>query len=316
MDRRRTIVCLVIVAALSGGLTAAGHAQTAGRPATPVPPPTAVPPKGATPAAPPKDTPPLAPRGAWLPLPVLPRPLSAPVLTPSAPIPVTASPTPAARAPAAAPPQTAEPKQGQTAEPKRGQTAEPKRGDERPQEGGAAIAAGRDVWATAGIYIRAEASSNGRVLDTLEKGQRAQALTAPDAGGWVRIARGGRPVGWVAAAHLTPQDPDSASPAPSAPSAAVPPPPKSDTAPAPQAASCLGPSPVPSLVAEPGTRMRVTADTRIRREPSCDSPAIDVIDGGAVVTVLGGGGDGWYRVRGAGWDGVYLAAKLLAPLRR
>lgn len=304
MDRRRTILypalCLAIAAALSGGLTAAGHAQTAGKPATPVPLPTAVPPKGATPAAPPKDAPPLAPRGAWLPLPVLPRPLSAPVFTPSAPIPVTGVPAPAARAPAAAPPPP--------------QTAEPKRGDERPQEGGTAIAAGRDVWATAGIYIRAEASSNGRVLDTLEKGQRAQALTAPDAGGWVRIARGGRPVGWVAAAHLTTQDPDAAPP--SAPSAPVPAPSKSDAAPAPQTASCLGPSPVPSSVAEPGTRMRVTTDTRIRREPSCDSPAIDVIDGGAVVTVLSGGGDGWYRVRGAGWDGVYVAAKLLAPLRR
>lgn len=302
MNRRRTILylalCLAIAAALSGGLTAAGRAQTAGKPATPVAPPTAVPPKGTTPAAPPKGAPPLAPRGVWLPLPVLPRPLSAPVLTPSAPIPVTG--LPAARAPAAAPPPP--------------QTVEPKRGDERAGEGTAGIAAGRDVWATAGIYIRAEASSNGRVLDTLEKGQRAQALTAPDSGGWVRIARGGRPVGWVAAAHLTTQDPDSA-PA-STPSAPVPPPPKGDAAPAPQAASCLGPSPVPSVVAEPGTRMRVTTDSRIRREPSCDSPAIDVIDGGAVVTVLGGGGDGWYRVRGAGWDGVYVAAKLLAPFRR
>ncbi|WP_264663377.1 SH3 domain-containing protein [Azospirillum fermentarium] len=301
MTGGRLIAAFILLAGLPG----AGLAQTAGKPATPVSPPTPVAPK-ITPAVQPKDAPALAPRGPWLPLPVLPKPLSPPVLAGStAPV---AAPV-AVPVPPPAPPVAEQP-------PPPVSPAPPAAGP-----GGDAIAAGRAVWATAGIYIRAEPSANGLVLDTLEKGQRATALTAPDSAGWVRIARGGKPAGWVAGAYLAEHDPDSGTaPQPSdakapdakTPDAKTPDAKTLDT----KAASCLGPSPAPARVAAPGTKMRITTDTRIRREPSCDSPAIDVIDGGAVVTVTGGGDDGWYRIRGAGWDGVYVAAKLLAPLRR
>lgn len=280
---------LIAACILLAGLPGAGLAQTASKPVTPVAPPTAVAPK-ISPAARPADAPPLAPRGPWLPLPVLPAPLSPPLLA-GAP----------AAAPVAAPVPLSPPSVAEQPSPPPVSPAPPP----AVETGGGAIAGGRTVWATAGIYIRAEPSSNGLVLDTLEKGQRATALAAPDAAGWVRIARGGK-TGWVAGAYLTEHDPDSATASQAADA----------KAPEANAAACLGPAPVPPRVAAPGTKMRITTDTRIRREPSCDSPAIDVIDGGAVVTVTGGGDDGWYRIRGAGWDGVYVAAKLLAPLKR
>lgn len=282
---RLIAACILLLTGLPG----AGLAQTAVKPATPVVPPTAVAPK-VSPSAQPKDAPPLAPRGPWLPLPVLPKPLSPPLLAgaPAA-APGAAAPVPA---PAVSPPMEPAPSVSPAPSP-------------TVATGGEAIVGGRAVWATAGIYIRAEPSPNGLVLDTLEKGQQTTALSAPDAAGWVRIARGGK-TGWVAGAYLTEHDPESGAASQAADA----------KAPDAKAAACLGPAPVPARVAAPGTKMRITTDTRIRRDPSCDSPAIDVIDGGAVVTVTGGGGDGWYRIRGAGWDGVYVAAKLLAPLKR
>lgn len=317
---RAVLPVILLPVILLAGLPVAAGAQAPGNGTarTPVPPPTAVVPK-ATPAAPPKDGPPLSARSALLPPPVLPRPLSAPALAappvsvaaPAAAPPVPApapSPVPAPPAVEAVPPvPSVPPSPPPVAEAKRDDGPAPDTDGVAPDgtaPDGTAIAAGRTVWATAGIFIRAEPSSRGLELDTLEKGQPAQALTAPDSGGWVRIARGGRPAGWVAGAYLTTRDP-SARPA------------KADSAPqAGAATACLGDSPVPASLAAPGTRMRVTTDTRVRRAPSCESPAIDVISRGAVVTVLGGGADGWYRVRGAGWDGVYVAAKLLAPVRR
>lgn len=282
---------LIAACILLAGLPGVGLAQTALKPATPVAPPTAVAPK-VSPSAQPKDVPPLVPRGPWLPLPVLSKPLSPPVLA--------GGPAPVAP-PAAAPVSPPAPPAAEQPSPPPVSPAPPP----AVAPGGGGVGAGRAVWATAGIYLRTEPSANGVVLDTLEKGQRATALAAPDSAGWVRIARGGK-TGWVAGAYLTEHDPDSGA-------ASQPPDTKAPDA---KAAFCLGPAPVPARVAAPGTKMRITTDTRIRRDPSCDSPAIDVIDGGTVVTVTGGGDDGWYRIRGAGWDGVYVAAKLLAPLKR
>lgn len=142
---------------------------------TPRSPPTAILPKATPVHAEPKGR---APAGVAVlrPLPVLPVPLSA-VTVPGEPPTVSA---PASAAAAPPPPAAAAPA--------------------KPEQTKPAL---RTAYAKEGIYIRATPSRGGRVLDTLEAGETVQLLPdKPATAGWVRVARNGKPLGWVSSAYL------------------------------------------------------------------------------------------------------------------
>lgn len=183
MERPALMLVLALVAL---PVTALVQAQTSNERLTPRPPPTAVMPKLTPDHTEPKDR---APAGIAVlqPAPVVAPPLS-PIVVPGEPpaVPAIAMAAPAgtpAPAVAAVPP-----------------SAKPKPDTVRPVE---KKATARILYAKEGIYIRATPSRTGRVLDTLEEGEAAQVLPdkAPESG-WVRIARNGRPAGWVASSYL------------------------------------------------------------------------------------------------------------------
>lgn len=64
----------------------------------------------------------------------------------------------------------------------------------------------------------------------------------------------------------------------------------------------------------PGTRLRARVASFMRVAPHCRARILDVLEEGAMVTVLGGGENGWYRVRGQGWPAAWVGARLLARL--
>ncbi|WP_431854378.1 SH3 domain-containing protein [Azospirillum sp.] len=195
MRRAPLLLALALLALPTAALVQAQTAQVSADRLTPRPPPTAVLPKATPVHAEPKGR---APAGVAVlqPLPVVAPPLS-PVVVPGEP-PAVADPATAPAPPAvtAPPPPAAKPKA--VAEAPKPEPAKP--ADRKP--------ATRTVYAKEGIYIRATPSRKGTVLDTLEEGEAAQVL--PDKSpeeGWVRIARNGRPVGWVSSSFLTERRP-------------------------------------------------------------------------------------------------------------
>lgn len=81
---------------------------------------------------------------------------------------------------------------------------------------------------------------------------------------------------------------------------------------------CLLPEELPPQggVARPGRRLRVLTDAFIRVAPDCGARILDVLETGEVVTVLGGGADGWYRARNPDWPEFWIGARLLAPTQQ
>lgn len=67
-------------------------------------------------------------------------------------------------------------------------------------------------------------------------------------------------------------------------------------------------------VVPPGTRLRARVPVFMRMAPHCRARILDVLERDAVVTVLGGGENGWYRVRGQGWPAAWVGGRLLAPV--
>jgi len=200
MRRAPLLLALALLALPAAALVQAQTTQVPADRLTPRPPPTAVLPKATPVHAEPKGR---APAGVAVlqPLPVVAPPLS-PITVPGEPPAVVAAPAPAPApipaAPAAPPPPAPVAKPKAVAEAPKPEPAKP--ADRKP--------ATRTVYAKEGIYIRATPGRKGVVLDTLEEGEAAQVL--PDKSpeeGWVRIARNGRPVGWVSSSFLTERRP-------------------------------------------------------------------------------------------------------------
>lgn len=173
------------------------------------------------------------------------------------------------------------------------------------------VAARRTMVATAGIYLRATPNAKGLVLDTVEKGDRVEAIGAP-VNGWQRVARAGKPQGYVASTYL-------------AEVAAVRTGPSSPPKPEPYAKAdredrgCTLPGGLPerSQAARlpPGTVARLRAAGNLRVAPVCDAKVLDVLDAGERVTVIETVG-GWYKIGRKGKAPGYVAAALLAPAKR
>ncbi|WP_109117028.1 SH3 domain-containing protein [Azospirillum sp. TSO22-1] len=194
--RRQALLLTLALLALPAATVRAQTAQAPADRLTPRPPPAAVLPKATPVHAEPKGR---APAGVAVlqPLPAVAPPLSPVVVPGEAPAIAAAAPTTTPAAPAAPPPAPAA-KPKAVAEAPKPEPAKP--ADRKP--------ATRTVYAKEGIYIRATPSRKGTVLDTLEEGEAAQVLPdkAPEEG-WVRIARNGRPVGWVSSSFLTERRP-------------------------------------------------------------------------------------------------------------
>lgn len=182
---------------------------------------------------------------------------------------------------------------------------------EPPAKPPAAAPARRGVTATAGIYLRATPDANGRVLDTVEKGEQVTAF-GPPVDGWQRVGRDGRPQGYVAADYL-------ADAAPTNTAAAAPPRPGRYAKADPEDRGCALPDDLPERAQRPrlsgGTVVRLRAAANLRVAPVCDAKVLDVLDEGERVTVLEAAG-GWYKVGRKGKALGYVGAALLAPLRR
>ncbi|MFP5515440.1 MAG: SH3 domain-containing protein [Alphaproteobacteria bacterium] len=176
-------------------------------------------------------------------------------------------------------------------------------------------AARRTMAATAGIYLRATPDAKGRVLDTVEKGDRVEAFGAP-VNGWQRVGRAGKPQGYVTTAFLTEVAADRGEQAsPSKPGRYA----KAD----PEDRGCALPGDLPRVQSEraqtarlpQGTVARLRAAGNLRVAPVCDAKVLDVLDAGERVTVMEVVG-GWYRVGRKGKALGYVGAALLAPARR
>ncbi|MBY6266141.1 SH3 domain-containing protein [Azospirillum sp. 412522] len=177
-----------------------------------------------------------------------------------------------------------------------------------------AAPAQRAMTATAGIYLRATPDAKGRVLDTVEKGERVTAFGAP-ADGWQRVGRGGKPQGYVTGAYLAEAATGRAADA--GPTAAPKPGryAKADR----EDRGCALPDDLPGRVQRPplssGTVARLRAAGNLRVAPVCDAKVLDVLDTGERVTVLEAAG-GWYKVGRNGKALGYVGAALLAPVKR
>ena len=309
--RRPALLLAPPLLALALTVPAAARAQTDRL--TPRPPPTAVLPKATPVHTEPKGK---APAGlaALPPPPVVPVPLS-PVTVPGEPPP--AAPAPAASVPGpppaassaapaaeakAPPPPVAKPPPVAVAEapkPAEKKGADAKPADSRPAD---AKPARRTVYAREGIYIRVAPGRNSRVLDTLEEGEAAELLPdKPAEEGWARIARNGKPVGWVSSRFLTDRGPDA----------------RPDGRDPDDADACALPSDLPSKrsasIAE-GAAARVLADANVRQSPACNAKVLDVLEEGETVTVTGASGT-WYRVARRGRTLGYVSAPLLGEAR-
>ncbi|XWZ90364.1 SH3 domain-containing protein [Azospirillum sp. B2RO_4] len=168
----------------------------------------------------------------------------------------------------------------------------------------------RGVTATAGIYLRATPDANGRVLDTVEKGEQVTAF-GPPVDGWQRVGRDGKPQGYVAADYLADAAPTHTAAAPPKPGRYA----KAD----PEDRGCALPDDLPERAQRPrlpgGTVARLRAAANLRVAPVCDAKVLDVLDEGERVTVLEAAG-GWYKVGRKGKALGYVGSALLAPLRR
>ncbi|CAO3352256.1 SH3 domain-containing protein [Azospirillum melinis] len=266
-------------------------------------------------------SPPLTPGVVWEHPPEAPGPLSAPLLPPGlqlAPPPVAAAaakaPDPkAAEAPTAvkAPPLPAM-KPRVEAAPQA--VAKEPASQEAPAKQPSVVPAQRPMTATAGIYLRATPDAKGRVLDTVEKGERVTAFGAPS-DGWQRIGRSGKPQGYVTSAYLAEAPP--ARPADAGPATAAKPGryARADR----EDRGCALPDDLPGRVQRPklsgGTVARLRAAGNLRVAPVCDAKVLDVLEAGERVTVLEAVG-GWYKVGRKGKSLGYVGAPLLAPVAR
>lgn len=171
-----------------------------------------------------------------------------------------------------------------------------------------AAAARRTMVATAGIYLRATPDAKGRVLDTVEKGDRVEAIGAP-VNGWQRVGRAGKPQGYVTTTYLTEAAAEPASPPKPGRYA------KADR----EDRGCALPGDLPERAQTArlpqGTVARLRAAGNLRVAPVCDAKVLDVLDTGEHVTVMEAVG-GWYRVGRNGKALGYVGAALLAPAKR
>lgn len=188
-------------------------------------------------------------------------------------------------------------------------------GQPAPKEPEKTVAARRAMVATAGIYLRATPDAKGRVLDTVEKGDRVEAFGAP-VNGWQRVGRAGKPQGYVTTAYLTEVAAGRGEPAsPPKPSRYA----KADR----EDRGCALPGDLPRAQSEraqaarlpQGTVARLRAAGNLRVAPVCDAKVLDVLDTGERVTVMEAVG-GWYKVGRKGKALGYVGAALLAPARR
>jgi uncharacterized protein YgiM (DUF1202 family) len=182
---------------------------------------------------------------------------------------------------------------------------------EPPAKPSAASPAQRIMTATTGIYLRATPDANGRVLDTVEKGEQVTAF-GPPADGWQRVGRAGKPQGYVASDYLA-----EAAPNRTAATTAAPKPGRYAKA-DPEDRGCALPDDLPERAQRPrlpgGTVARLRAAGNLRVAPVCDAKVLDVLDAGERVTVLEAVG-GWYKVGRKGKALGYVGAALLAPLK-
>jgi len=186
-------------------------------------------------------------------------------------------------------------------------TATPAKTEPAPEKPAAARAMAGTVVTTAGVKLRAAPEAGARVLDTVERGERLEAL-APPADGWVRVGRGGRPLGYIAAEHLAQAGAGKAErPAPGRYA-------KADR----EDRGCALPDDLPEEarrpVLPPGTVARVLAHANLRVAPACDAKVEDVLERGERVTVEEATGS-WYRVGRKGESLGYVGAALLAPIK-
>lgn len=317
---RRASALFLLLAAPSGVLAQMPADTPTERFTPPVAPIVALP--RLTPARP--VSPPPNPGAVWEHPPEVPAPLS-PVSPQAGPVaPPIRTAIPAARAPTPKPaaPQDTDPKStdaGQAfaalpplppVKPQPEPAAQPApNGPEKP------AAARRTMVATAGIYLRATPDAKGRVLDTVEKGDRVEAFGAP-VNGWQRVGRAGKPQGYVTGAYLTEVAAGRGEPA-------APPKPgryaKADR----EDRGCALPGDLPRVQSErtqttrlaQGSVARLRAAGNLRVAPVCDAKVLDVLDAGERVTVMEAVG-GWYRVGRKGKALGYVGAALLAPAKR
>ncbi|MGQ9366646.1 SH3 domain-containing protein [Azospirillum sp. ST 5-10] len=173
---------------------------------------------------------------------------------------------------------------------------------------------GRPVWVTREVWVRAAPTRGAAIVDGLAAGTALEALPGGPAG-WTRVARDGRPLGYVSSGFLGGRRPAAA---PAGGDAG------GDHAGGKDAADgdgglCQVPDGIPAAPARivpPGTVVRALTDAYIRAAPTCGGRVLDVLEEGDTVTVTGGGADGWYRIRGQGWERGYIGARLLAEARR
>lgn len=268
--------------------------------------PTAVLPK-LTPVGGPARTAPQA-NAALLPAPVVPVPLS-PVTVPGQPpappkpVPVAVEappPPPVPPAPPAPPADVASitaplppRKPERESEPEKPRAEDPQ--TEKPK------AAQRTVWVKDDVYVRTGPTRSARAVDALSYGERLDVVgDSPD--GWVRVARGGKVLGYVSAKLLTDKAPDKGSYAKAS---------KEDR-------GCALPDDIPekrrpSIAV--GSTARVLADANLRVAPACDAKVRDVLEDGETVTVMGVSG-GWYKVGRRGRALGYVGAALLGAAKR
>ncbi len=269
-------------------------------------------------------SPPLSPGMVWEHPPEAPAPLSpvspqpAPVSTPSrTPIPEARTPEPKPADPQHAASKSVAAEQALAAvpplppvKPQPEPAARP-----APKEPEKTVAARRTMVATAGIYLRTTPDAKGRVLDTVEKGDRVEAFGAP-VNGWQRVGRAGKPQGYVTSAYLTEAAADRGEPAsPPKPGRYA----KADR----EDRGCALPGDLPRVQSEraqttrlpQGTVARLRAAGNLRVAPVCDAKVLDVLDAGERVTVMEAVG-GWYKVGRKGKALGYVGAALLVPAKR
>lgn len=262
------------------------------------------PPEAPGPLSPP-FSPPLSPAG----LQPAPPPVSAAAAT--APAPKTAEAPPAIKAP---PPPAMKPQVETAPQSVAKEPASQEAPARQPSAVPAHVPAQRPMTATAGIYLRATPDAKGRVLDTVEKGERVTAFGAPS-DGWQRIGRSGKPQGYVTSAYLAEAVPTRT--AGTEPATAAKPGryAKADR----EDRGCALPDDLPGRVQRPklsgGTVARLRAAGNLRVAPVCDAKVLDVLEAGERVTVLEAAG-GWYRVGRKGKALGYVGAPLLAPVGR
>ncbi|WP_245986529.1 SH3 domain-containing protein [Azospirillum thermophilum] len=177
-------------------------------------------------------------------------------------------------------------------------------------------AAPKTVWTAATVRLRAAPDRGARVLDELDPGARLEVLDTLS-GGWLKVGRNGRPLGFVAADFVTDR---SAKAEPARTDVSKTEPPKRYAKASREDNGCALPGSLPSSAARrpmlpAGTVARVLADANLRVAPACDAKVLDVLDAGGTVTILDGGGS-WYRVGRKGKVLGYVGAALLGESRR